>query len=233
MLFYQPDQGYSFNSDSIFLYGFVSRLKLQGKVLDAGAGCGIVGLLCGRDFPKISLEAVEKQGIYAEFARRNARVNGIGYTLHEGDFLELGGHGSFDWIVSNPPFYHEGAARSENPMLHQARYNLHMPLEAFAAKIAKLLRSHGQAAICYDARQTHELFHAFESAGLRVVEVQFVHSKADKSAYLVLVHVKKGSKSLLNVLPPLVTFGPDGAYTPETKAIYTQAKAHSIKCPIT
>jgi tRNA1(Val) A37 N6-methylase TrmN6 len=81
------------------LYGFISRYALAGRVLDVGAGSGIVGLLVGRDFPSASLEAVEKQPLYVEFARRNAAINGIGYTLHEGDFLELGAHGSYDWIV--------------------------------------------------------------------------------------------------------------------------------------
>ena len=233
MLLYQPDSGYFYNSDSIFLYGFASRFKPKGKMLDVGAGCGIVGLLLGRDFPEISLEAVEKQNVYAEFARRNARVNGIGYTLHEGDFLDHAPHGSYDWIVSNPPFYHEGAARSEDPMLHQARYNVHMPLVSFANKISKLLKSHGEAAVCYDAKQFVELCGAFQDAGLRVVDVQFVHSKEDRCSHLVMVHARKNSRSQQNVLPPMITFDGEGQYTPQTLAVYLKAKVHSIKCPIT
>ena len=61
MLLYQPDEGYCYNSDSIFLYGFISRFEPKGKTLDVGAGCGIVGLLVARDFPAVTLEAVEKQ----------------------------------------------------------------------------------------------------------------------------------------------------------------------------
>lgn len=231
MLLYQPDEGYCYNSDSIFLYGFISRFTPRGKVLDVGAGCGIVGLLVARDFPAVALEAVEKQSVYAQFARRNALVNKIGYILHEGDFLEHAPHGTYDWIVSNPPFYHEGVARSEHPMLHQARYNVHLPIEAFISKISKLLKSHGEAAICYDARQFVQLCSACESSGLRVVDVQFVHSKQDRPSTLVMLHLKKNSKSLLNVLPPLITFEEDH-YTPAVQAIYDKAKAHSIKCPI-
>ncbi|MBN2869785.1 MAG: methyltransferase [Campylobacterales bacterium] len=231
MLLYQPDEGYCYNSDSIFLYGFISRFAPQGKLLDVGAGCGIVGLLVARDFPAVTLEAVEKQSVYAQFARRNAQVNGIAYTLHEGDFLEHAPHGSYDWIVSNPPFYHEGVSRSEHPMLHQARYNVHLPIEPFIAKISKLLKSSGEAAICYDARQFVQLCSACESSGLRVVDVQFVHSKEDRPSTLVMLHLKKNSKSLLNVLPPMITFKEE-RYTPAVQAIYDKAKAHSIKCPI-
>lgn len=231
MLLYQPDSGYCYNSDSILLYGFISRFNPKGKMLDVGTGCGIVGLLVARDFPDVVLEGSEKQSLYAEFARRNAQINGIGYTLHEGDFLDLEGVHVYDWIVSNPPFYHEGSARSEDPMLHQARYNVHLPIHDFARKIARLLGPKGEAAICYDARQFAQLCSAFEGAGLRVVDVQFVHSKIDRPSTLVMLHLKKNSRSLLNVWPPLVMLEND-SYTPAVQAIYDKAKAHSIKCPI-
>ena len=51
MLLYQPESGYCYNSDSMFLYDFVSSFKPKGEVLDVGAGCGIVGLLVARDNP--------------------------------------------------------------------------------------------------------------------------------------------------------------------------------------
>ncbi|DAB38945.1 MAG TPA: methyltransferase, partial [Sulfuricurvum kujiense] len=102
---------------------------------------------------------------------------------------------------------------------------------AFVTKISKLLKSSGEAAICYDARQFAQLCSAFESRGLRVVEVQFVHSKVDRPSILVLIHVKRNSKAALTVLPPLIT-EENGQYTPAVQAIYDKAKAHSIKCPI-
>ncbi|MBD3809297.1 MAG: methyltransferase [Sulfuricurvum sp.] len=232
MLLYQIDGGYCYNTDSILLYGFISRFSPRGKVLDVGAGSGIVGLLIGRDFPNITLEAVEKQPLYAEFARRNAQINRIDYTLHERDFLEHTPHGSYDWIVSNPPFYHENVSRSENPILHQARYNVHLPIEPFMSKISKLLKSDGEAAICYDAGQFVQLCSACERAGLRVVDVQFVYSKEDRPSALVMLHLKKNSRAMLNVFPPLVTLDEVG-YTPIVQAIYDKAKVYSIKCPIT
>jgi len=230
LLLYQPDGGYCYNSDSILLYGFITSLAPKGRMLDVGTGCGIVGLLVARDCD-IALEGVEKQSLYVEFARRNAQINHIEYGIHEGDFAEFNDPKGFDWIVSNPPFYHEGSARTQNQMVHQARYNIHLPIEIFARKIAKLLTPKGQAAICYDARQFVSLCSAFEDAGLRVVNVQFVHSKWDRSSTLVLIHAKKNSKSTTNVLPPLITFEED-KYTPAVQEIYDKAKVHSIKCPI-
>jgi len=75
MLLYQPESGYCYNSDSLFLYNFINSLKPKGKVLDVGAGCGVVGLLIARDNPKVQLEAVEPQAAFIHYARTNARVN--------------------------------------------------------------------------------------------------------------------------------------------------------------
>ncbi|HQS65580.1 MAG TPA: methyltransferase [Sulfuricurvum sp.] len=230
MLLYQPDGGYCYNSDSILLYGFITHFNPKGRMLDVGAGCGIVGLLVGRDCD-VQLEAVEKQSVYTQISRRNAQINNIEYCLHECDFLEYEDKNGFDWIVSNPPFYSEGSARSDNPIIHQARYNVHMPIVEYAQKIAKLLRPQGSAVICYDARQFAQLCSAFEAVKLRVVDVQFVHSKSDRPSTLVMFRVKKNSKSAMNVWAPLITFEND-SYTPAVQAIYDKAKAHSIKCQI-
>jgi tRNA1(Val) A37 N6-methylase TrmN6 len=230
LLLYQPSGGYCYNSDSILLYGFITSFTPKGRLLDVGTGCGIVGLLVGRDCD-VALEGIEKQTLYGEFAIRNAKINNIEYRLHEGDFAHFEDNKGYDWIVSNPPFYHEGSARTQNEMIHQARYNVHLPIEIFARKIAKLLLPKGQAAVCYDARQFVTLCSAFESAGLRVVNVQFVHSKADRPSTLVMIHAKKNSKSITNVLPPLITFE-DEKYTPAVQEIYNKAKVHSIKCPM-
>jgi len=105
MLLYQPQEGYCYNSDSVFLYDFIDSFNPKGKVLDVGAGCGIVGLLVARDNPKVELEAVEKQDAFAEYAATNARVNKIDYKIHHKDFLELDEDIKYDYIISNPPFY--------------------------------------------------------------------------------------------------------------------------------
>jgi len=122
MLLYQPQEGYCYNSDSVFLYDFISSFKPSGRVLDVGAGCGIVGLLVARDNKKIQLEAVEKQDLFVEYATINARVNNIEYKIHKKDFLDLDEDEKYDYIISNPPFYHDGVTKSENEMLFNARY---------------------------------------------------------------------------------------------------------------
>jgi tRNA1(Val) A37 N6-methylase TrmN6 len=200
-------------------------------MLDVGAGSGVVGLLVARDNPRVELHAVEKQDVFTFLAQKNAEINKIAYTLQQTEFQNYKDEQGFDYIVSNPPFYHEGASRSSDEMLHTARYNVHLPIDIFVNKAASLLRSQGHFIFCYDAQQFGLICAALDNAKLRVVDVQFVHSKRDRKASIVLVHARKNSKSLMKVWPPFFAFeGED--YSPEAAAIYTKARTHTLRCQI-
>lgn len=200
-------------------------------MLDVGAGCGIVGLLVARDFPKVRLEAVEKQQIFVEYAKKNAKTNGIECTVHHQDFLEMDESKKYDYIVSNPPFYHDGVQKSANEMLFYARYNVNLPVEEFVEKAKRLLKPGGHFVFCYDASQFALVSAALERAKLRIVEARFVHPKREKKASLVLVHARSNSRSLMQVLPPLFAFEGE-EFSKEAKEIYAKAKTESIKCKI-
>ncbi|QOY55499.1 methyltransferase [Candidatus Sulfurimonas marisnigri] len=231
MLLYQPESGYCYNSDSVFLYDFISSFKPRGRVLDVGAGCGVVGLLVARDNPKVELEAVEKQDVFIKYATINARVNKIEYKLHKKDFLELDEDTKYDYVISNPPFYHDGVTKSENEMLFNARYNVNLPLKEFFKKISRVLKPNSHFIFCYDASQFGLICSELDYAKMRVVDVQFVHPKADRVASLVMVHARNGSKSLMKVWPPFISF--DGAeFSDMAKNIYKKAQTQSIKCQI-
>ncbi len=231
MLLYQPESGYCYNSDSVFLYDFISSFQPKGKVLDVGAGCGVVGLLVARDNPKVQLEAVEKQEAFVFYAKTNARVNQIEYKLHEGDFLDLDENEKYDYIISNPPFYHDGASRSEDEMLFNARYNINLPLKDFFKKVSRLLKPRSHFIFCYDAAQFGLICAELDKVKLRVVDVRFVHPKIGKKASLVMLHVRNGSKALMKVWPPLISFD-DKEFSQEVQNIYKKASTQSIKCKI-
>lgn len=229
MLLYQPQSGYCYNSDSIFLYDFIDFFNPKGRVLDVGAGCGVVGLLVARDNPKVELEAVEKQQAFVQYATINARVNKISYKMHEGEFLDLSESNKYDYIISNPPFYHDGASRSEDEMLFNARYNINLPLRDFFKKVSRLLKPKAHFIFCYDASQFGLICSELAKVKLRAVDVQFVHPKIDKKASLVMLHVRNNSKSLMKVWEPFVSF--EGIeFSQKAQNIYKKASTQSIKC---
>jgi tRNA1(Val) A37 N6-methylase TrmN6 len=231
MLLYQPESGYCYNSDSLFLYDFINSFSPKGAVLDVGAGCGIVGLLVARDNEKVRLEAVEKQSVLAQYAEKNAEVNEIAYRLYEDDFLNLQCDKKYDYIISNPPFYPDGVQKSKNEMLTHARYNSSLPMDAFFKKVSQLLKPHSHFVFCYDASQFGVICAALEKVKMRLVDVRFVHPKIDRSASLVLIHARNGSKAMVKVHPPLIHFNKN-ELTQEVEKIYANAKTESNKCQL-
>ncbi|WP_353662511.1 methyltransferase [Hydrogenimonas sp. SS33] len=230
MLFYQPEKGYRFNSDSIFLYDFASRFSPRGALLDVGSGVGVIGLLLARDFP-VHLTMVEKQPMMAAYAARNIAASGIDAELVREDFLTFQPKGQFDFIVSNPPFYHPEVVQSEDENINACRYNTHLPIAPFFGKVKSLIAPRGRFVFCYDASQTAPLLSELEKVCLKAEDLRFVHPKADRPAKLVLVHARNNSRARTKVHPPFIVFaGKD--YGEEAQKIFEKARTHTIKCQI-
>ncbi len=231
MTLYQPESGYSYNSDSLFLYDFISRFNPKGELLDVGAGCGIVGLLLGRDFKTVNVYGVEKQEHFIKYAQKNAQVNEIKYKLFQSNFLELEEQKKYDFIVSNPPFYPEGVQKSEDAVLLNARYASNLPLDDFFKKVSRLLKPHSHFIFCYDPTAFSDICTAINRVKMRICDVQFVHSKENKNASLVMIHARNGSKSMMKVLNPLIVMS-ENEYTQKIKEIFLKTDTQSIKCQL-
>ena len=230
MLFYQPDEGYRFNSDSIFLYDFVTSFAPRGSLLDVGAGVGVIGLLLSRDFG-LDLTMVEIQEKMASYARINAKINGIDANIVVQDFLEFEEKGRFDTVVSNPPFYHSEVVQSDDEHINRCRYNVHLPIEPFIAKVKRCLKPRGHLFFCYDPSQLMALSVALDRAGLRIEDIRFVHPKKDRPAKLVMIHARNRSRARARIWPPFIVY--DGmSYGEEAKKIFQKARTHTIKCRI-
>jgi len=231
MTLYQPDSGYCYNSDSLFLYDFIDKLNPKGSMLDIGAGCGIVGLLSARDNKKIKLEAIEKQKVFLNYAQKNADENGIEYILYHGDFTTYEFDKKYDYIVSNPPFYHGLSTKSENEMLKIARYDSNLPLQKFFKKVSQTLNPKSHFIFCYDAQHFGEICVELAKVKMKIVNVQFVHPKIDRVASLVLVHARNGSNSLMRVMEPFISFNADKPSQMATD-VFIKASTKSVKCQL-
>jgi len=228
MFLYQPTSGYCYNSDSIFLYDFISAFKPKGALLDVGCGVGIISLLLSRDF-NVQTSIIDKQEKMMAYARHNYMLNGLEVESYLEDFTQFETKERFDYIISNPPFYDSNVTQSENTHLNIARYAHHLPLEAFTEKVKKLLKPRGYFIFCYDAKQLDLLVYHLTLQGINVEKVQFVHSKMDRDSKLVMIAARKGSKSMTQILPPFVVFDDDSVYRKKAKDIFLKANTHSIK----
>jgi len=225
---YQATKGYSYNSDSIFLYDFISSFQPKGKLLDVGCGVGIISLLLTRDF-NINTTIIDKQESMLQYAKRNFSLNNLKSKSYLSDFLEFNEKEEFDFIVSNPPFYSSSVTQSENEVLNIARYSHHLPIEKFIKKVKTLLKPRGRFIFCYDAKQVDVLLYMLIKYKIKPEVLRFLHSKIDRSSKLVMIMARANSKSMMKILPPLIVFDNNSNYSNEAKEAFIKASTHSIK----
>jgi len=228
LFLYQPTSGYCYNSDSIFLYNFISTFSPKGALLDVGCGVGIISLLLTRDF-SIETTVIDKQEKMLAYARHNFALNGLEAKAHLGDFTELVTEARFDYIVSNPPFYDPRVTQSEDTHLNIARYAHHLPVDAFVRRVKTFLKPKGWFIFCYDAKQIDLLLHHLKIHGINPEKIQFVHSKLERESKLVFIAARNNSKSMTQILPPLVVFNEANEYTAKAMQAFKKANTHSIK----
>ena len=105
----QPRVGYRFSIDPLLLADFVGAPPL-GRLVDLGAGVGVVGLTLAKNDPAAQVTLVELQPRLAALCLRNTAYNGLSdrCSVIQGDLLapatqkQLPG-ACFDLVVSCPP----------------------------------------------------------------------------------------------------------------------------------
>lgn len=228
MTLFQKDDGYRYNSDTLLLYDFISTFNPKGTLLDVGCGCGILGLLLKRDFPSLHVSLLDIQAQNCDIAKANALNNALAiesFTCK--DFLTTSFETKFDFIVSNPPFYHKGVVQSDNEHLNLSRHSSHLPFDALAKKVSKTLSNKGYFIFCYDAKQIDTLLASLHNEGLKSEDMRFVHTKLENEASLVLIRARKNSKTLCKIHPPLVVMEND-TFTPTVQAIFAKSQTQSV-----
>lgn len=84
----------------------LTEIKEDDKVLDLGCGSGIIGIYAAKLIGAGNVVMTDKSDIAAEYAKRNAELNGVGeITVYCGDGYENIPDRNFTLIMSNPPYH--------------------------------------------------------------------------------------------------------------------------------
>lgn len=227
----QPRVGYRYNSDTMMLYGFICKEGLKGNVLEVGCGCGVLGLLLKRDFSAICLDMLDIQEINIKIAKQNAGENGLQANFITADFAKFECEKRYDFVISNPPYYHNGVKKSENEHIKISRYSEFLPIEKLIKSANSILKPNGVLSFCYDAKQLSAILTLLKMYKFNPTRIKFVHPKANKEASLVMIEAKKSSKALVKILPPIFVLEGE-RYTKEASEIFARAGTFSQSCEI-
>lgn len=222
----QPRQGYRFSLDAVLLARFITP-RPGDRILDLGAGCGVISLILAYLWPKVRMTALELQPALAELCQRNGELNRYQerLTTITGDLGRIKEHvdpGSFAWVVANPPYRKADSGRV-NPGAEQARarHELDTDLDSVVKAAVFAVKNRGRVAFVFPARRGAALIHAMQERNLAPKRLQIVYSYPGDEARLFLVESIANGGEGLTILPPFYVYDqPGGDYSPEMAQCY-------------
>jgi tRNA1Val (adenine37-N6)-methyltransferase len=220
----QPGKGFRFTFDSLLLADFC-RIKPHDRILEPGAGTGIISLLLARKFPTARFVADEVEPRAYELLRLNIEANGLSRNIVPlaqdiGELSRSLERETFDVIVANPPYTRCGTGRTSPSHERQiARQDQTASLPLWL-DLQYLLKNKGRYLLVFPASRVAELIALLRERKLEPKQLRFVHPFKDKPASLVLIEAIKSGGTGLEILPPLLVHEEGGGYTTEMRDIY-------------
>lgn len=218
---------FNFSIDSLLISEFVNISKNTKKILDLGTGNAAIPLfLSKRTFATIY--GIEIQKVSYDLALRNININNLNeqiYLIYDDmkNYLSYFNHGSFDIVISNPPFFKFNGNETLLNDLDQltiARHEITITLEELIKIAFDLLKDRGYFYLVHRADRLSDILNTLRSYNLEAKNIRFCYTTSKKNAKIVLIEAIKNGKSGLNILPPLIINKDNGEYTEEVLKMF-------------
>lgn len=203
---FQSSKGYRYNSDSLLLCDFALDQGVKNDVLDVGAGCGIIGILLKKTVFNLNVSFIDIQEENVKLMDKNLKINQIQADVFHDDFRQFQSAKKFDFIVCNPPFYRKDISQSQNQHKNMSKFSEFLPLDSFLNKANFILKPKGTLYFCYEASALDKICFALKNIKMKITKMRFVHTHKNKKARLVLMELKKGTRSACEILPPFFVY---------------------------
>ncbi|HDH98974.1 MAG TPA: methyltransferase domain-containing protein [Deltaproteobacteria bacterium] len=204
----QPRHGYRFSVDSLLLADFV-RIRKFDHILDIGTGCGVIAMVLAKKYGNVKIVAIEKQKDLARIAEKNICLNHLDgqIALYESDLNripEMFSAGSFDHIVTNPPYRSPVSGRlCKNSQEALARHEILTDLDQILSAARYALHPGGRVSLIYSADRAAKLLAGMRNLNLEPKRLRMIHPDLNLPAKLILVEGCKDAGEELRVLPPI------------------------------
>jgi len=227
---YQPKSGYRFSVDALLLSAFVA-VPVAKRIADLGAGSGIIGMLLARKYSGSRVALLELQDTFVRLAEANVKQNHLEgrVSVVACDIRAVGKNGltdpllpkgSYDIVVSNPPFRRPktGLVSPEEERAI-ARHEIRLRLPELIGAAQYLLRSKGKLFLIYHPERLAELILSLKEGNMEIKRLRFVHSSSGSEAKMVLVEALKDGRTGVKVERPLCLYDGEGGYSQEIRAL--------------
>ena len=218
----QPVDGYRATSDAVLLAAAAFPKKGQ-KILDVGTGTGAVGLCLSARCPDITVAGIELQPQMAALAAENIDLNGLTskMTVITADIRtkRINGieTGSFDWVVTNPPFILEDQV-SPDQVRDVAHRESSCPLKEWIDCCLRYVSARGYFAMINRADRLPEIMSLLYGR-LGEIRIIPIWTKAGEAAKRIIVVGRKGVRSPALLTTGITLMSADGKRTETAEAI--------------
>ena len=199
------------------------NLNDVGRIMDLGAGVGILGMLMARKYPQAEVTLLELQKSLYKLMIKNISLNNLDerVTGVHADIRALPeGLAGFDIVVANPPFRRPGTGHlSEGDERAIARHEIALDLGSLMDAAVKCLRPKGRLYMVYHPGRLNELIEHMRLRRLEPKRMRFVNGKLGLEGKMVLIEAVKGGRTALRIDPPLIVYKDDGTFSDEMKRI--------------
>lgn len=152
------------STDSCAFGAWIPLAIEEGKVLDIGAGTGLLSLMLAQRFPSVTIDAVEiDPNAYAQ-ACENAKESPFASRIqvYQSPIQSFEVGQSYDAIITNPPFFQQ-SLRSPDQQVNHAKHDTGLTFEVLLQHIMRLLKPTGH---------WHVLLPVYESEQLELLALE-------------------------------------------------------------
>ncbi|EGJ46922.1 hypothetical protein HMPREF0866_01948 [Ruminococcaceae bacterium D16] len=194
----QRPEVFPLGSDTLAL-GRFATVRKGWRVCDLGTGSGVLLLLLAARESQLELFGLDQDPAAAALAQDNLRHNDLEGQIWTGSWSQTPfPPGSFDLVVSNPPYYAPGSGKDGGPARMERE-----ELDALCRAAARLLRNGGRFALSFPTQRMVDLLEAMRRWDLEPKRLKLLSHTPTKPPYALLVEGVRQGKSGLQVLPCL------------------------------
>jgi len=195
------------------LFGALAVHEYPSRILDIGAGTGLLTLMLAQKYPKAKFTALEPhQDSYTQAKLNIEQSPWSGNIQLQQARLQdfaLKRQYKFDLIICNPPFY---PAQQKNPQLNKAAHSFSLPMSEIIKASKLLLRDTGLLYVLYPPVQAEKLIKMALTADLQVAKKLYIKNRFLESYFRVAVAL---AIKEMDITIKTITISENANYTPE------------------
>ena len=210
MKIYQLEGAFKFSVDSILLAEYVTVTSSKQIIVDLCTGNAVVPLILSTKYDN-KIIGIELQKVIAKLALDSVLKNKKEQiTIVNDDINNILNHirpESVDIVTCNPPYFKKNnkSLINENSIKAIARHEIAVTLEEIVKAASKILKNNKYFYLVHRTDRLEEIIVLLNKYNFYIKNMQFVYSKTNNNATLVLIKASKNGNDGMTVSFPVIT----------------------------